>query len=229
MATVDDVVDHFQSFVDTSLLQYDELCIAIFGKTREAALASVLAEQVTLTVCVSWESFVSDLIIEHIATSPYVFLSNLSDRISQSIKERYGAPTGNRVHFDRPQTVTRNTIKKLIDPKGFHLSVSSGEGLAKIANKHLPARQARKFSLPSESIELIDFVKATRNFLSHRSQSSRTELRSIISGISPKGKNGPLAGDFRQVGPYLKYGQPGQDKRSTFIGKRLREIAQDLR
>lgn len=215
----------FAKRVNRAIDYHRELLLAIHGKKRQAALESMLVEQLVLYTAVLWELFINDLILTYLVMSPDTYIGNLSTRVSQSIRERFGPSAAKLTAFDHPKKMSRARIEALVDPKGFNVGAQSAGQLAKRANEVLSAQYAKKFAMSQEDADFTDFLIALRNYLGHRSKASRVHLRSATKGLS--GVNAQMNAPFKDVAGYLKT-RVGADQRAIVIAQRLVAIASTL-
>ena len=199
-----DVITGFRSFIKDAEARHDELLLAVYGKKRQSILESTLAEQFALTVTIRWESFLHDLLIAHILEDPTTFVDAYIKRIRQGVLDKYGSGWQRRVRIDGSHTqLTAASVELLLDPRGRNLTVASSSELANTAS-NLIGSAAKNFSLKPEDRQLLDFSIALRNYLAHRSSSSRSELVAAIGAFSSSGPMSCLAGPFTTAGSYLR-------------------------
>jgi hypothetical protein len=226
MANTAKVGDTFSQRIKALLRDYDELILAAHQKKRQASLETMLSEQTVMALAVFWESFMHDLLIAHVVRRPRPCLRGYSDRIHQSLSEKYpGASRWVSVEFPSAPTLTQ--IQRLLDPKGWNIVAPSALSLRELANRLLHASDARKFALNADDAAFVDYLTALRNFLGHRSEGSRETLLNAMRAITQNSANGELHGTARHVGKYLKtHTQSGT--RVDSIGKRILDIAATL-
>ena len=122
--------------------------------------------------------------------------------------------------------MTKARATALVDPKGWNISLSSAGALSSRANELLIAQHAKKFSLNADDSDFINFTTLIRNYLSHRSDSSRQELKDAIDDA--KGTNAFLKDGFTNISVYLKSKDSNGDTRAILIIRRLIQIADQL-
>jgi hypothetical protein len=228
MSEATKAIDRFQKRVDETLGYYSELLLAVTGKKRQAALETMLGEQCAMTLAVSWEAFIHDVLIAYVSLSPAVFKKDLEARLTQSIEDKYGEAI-RWVKFHMPKAPQKSQLVGVIDPKGWNITANSAEDLSKRANQLLPAADAKKFSLDADDSALVDYLIAMRNYLGHRSKASRAALTSAIRDMQGTAQNALLSGNVTTIGAYLKTRVAGADTRAHLIGGRIRAISEKLR
>jgi hypothetical protein len=196
---------------------------AASGSKRRSSLETMLSEQAIMTLAVSWESFLHDVLISYMEHRPKPCLKDHADRIRRSLGERFpGASRWVSVTF--PDSPTQAQLERLIDPKGRNISATSASTLRDLANRLLAAPYARKFSLNADDSAFIDYLVAVRNFLGHRSNGARERVREAIRALGTNAANAELTGQTRRLGVYLK--QPtASGTRVNSIGARVLAIA----
>ncbi len=219
-------VRRFTERLDVAIGYHDELLLAVHGKRRQAGLETTLAEQFVFNAAVLWEVFLNELLLSYLVMSPEHFTSGLKTRLSASIKDRFGMEAARRTRIDLPNRITSRQASALADPKNYNITVGSAAQLATRANDLLVAAHARPFTLSAENAQLFDLVLAIRNYLGHRSDASRAELKRAVAGLN--GVNAGLNAPAANVGTYLKTRNAAGEPRSITIGRRLIDVARAL-
>lgn len=227
MSTSKQIIKKFQKQIDTNIDYHNEMLIALHGKTRKAALEAILAEQFVMSLAVQWEAFISDLIIAYVEQSPSKYLSNLDNRIKQSISSKYGHTALRRITFKKITNLSKDTLMKLIDKDGFNVTAKNSDDLSKKANEYLSAKYAKRFSLNSNDRIFIDFLINLRNYIGHKSKKSRSQLKKTIKQIKPTGPYSNLNEDFRYEGVYLRKSFGG-NSRAILIANYLKKLSSVL-
>jgi hypothetical protein len=187
----------------------------------------MITEQTVLLTAVLWETFINDLVIAHVMQHPKSCLQKFEDRLRQSMSDKFGSAS-RWVSLQVPATLTTMQAEKLLDPKGWNLAAESAQGLADLANRHLSAARARRFSLQADDRDFVDFLISLRNYLSHRSAGSRTKFIDSVHGLKAGGLNDRLIGPVHNVSTYLKQGLVGDSTKVEIIGKRTIDISAKL-
>ncbi len=216
----------FKSRLVMATEHHKELLLAIYGKKRQAALETMLAEQFTLNILVLWEVYLSDLLISYLTLSPKRYRDSWKEKVKQSIGDRFGPMAPGMVKFSVPKTFTVPKARALVDPKQFNVTFQTADVLSSRANELLAAEYARLFTLEPEDSAFVNFVIAIRNFLAHRSPSARKLLRDRTAVMA--GANAAYSGDIANVGGYLKHKVNDQTQRAILIADRLVRIAERL-
>ncbi len=218
--------DAFHLRVRRLLRDYEEMLLAVHQKTRQASLESMLSEQAAMSLGVYWEAFVHDLFVAYVTRNPVNCITDFRKRLDKNLNEKFNLPA-TWVRLSIPATLNSKHVERMLDPKGWNVNATSAQELRNKANQFLHSVDARNFSLSQEDAQFVDLLVAIRNYLAHRSTSSKSRFREAQSSISPTGKNAALAGDVRDLAAYLK-GSVGAERRVHVIGRRLREVASAL-
>ncbi|HVW82528.1 MAG TPA: hypothetical protein VHC68_01105 [Candidatus Paceibacterota bacterium] len=224
--TAKKVVNKFTSRLTKVGGYYGELILAVNLKRHQAALETMLAEQFVFNIVVFWEVFLNELLLTYLVASPKRFLSNLKDRMGQSVKERYGGGAAQMLKFNSPRSISLAKAAALADPKDFNLTAESADQLTKRANDLLEAKFAKPFTLDPDDAQFLDYLVCLRNFLAHRSTSSRNKLRIAVSAL--QNSNNDLNGSISNIGTYLKTTNTSNKTRALIISERMVQIANKL-
>lgn len=221
------VADRFQKRIADVLRDSDELFIAVHDKKRQASLENMIAEQSVMLTAVLWEAFVNDLVVSYVIRAPRTCLNDVTERFRQSTNEKFAGAT-RWISLNFPPELSQTQVEKLLDPKGWNITAKSAQGLAELANRHLSAVDAKRFSLEADDRDFIDYLVALRNYLGHRSDMSREELIDSIGTFKPTGSNADLIAPIHTVAVYLKQAIGGAGRRVNVIGRRLSHISAKL-
>jgi hypothetical protein len=202
---------------------YDELLLAVHQKRRQASLETMLSEQTAMSLAVYWESFLSDILVSHIARSPKQCRKVNNERITKSIAEKFPGSL-NWISVETPDTPSADQIEKMLDPKGWNVTFKSAQSFRDQANLWLEASDARKFALNADDSAFFDYFIAIRNYLGHRSDASRRIVLHAVTALNPQAANAELRAPAQHLGMYLKQVTPS-GRRINSIGARALAIA----
>jgi hypothetical protein len=223
------VASRFQKQIQDLTRDFDELILAVHEKRRQASLETMIAEQTTLLVGVLWEAFVSDLLIAYVVKDPASCLKSFSERFRKSISSNDKFSGASRwITMKLPSSISHEQVERLLDPKGWNLGAASAQGLSELANQHLNAIDAKKFSLEADDRDFVDYLVSLRNYLSHRSSASRIKLASSASALKTGGVNSDLIGPTQVFSQYLKHLVRPARRRVNAIGDRVIEVSTRL-
>jgi len=118
-------------------------------------------------------------------------------------------------------------VTGLLDPKDWNITVGSAQELSTKANEFLAAEFARSFSVDKSDGEFVNFAVALRNYLGHRSDGSRTALKSAVGSLS-ESANSIFQSAIGDVGTYLKRSDSTGVTRAVAFAQRLILVAEKL-
>lgn len=221
------VRSNFDQRLTNLIRDYEEMLLAVHGKTRQPSLELMLSEQTTMSMGVYWEAFTHDLFVAYVVRNPTNCIRDFRSRVDKSLLDRFAMP-GNWIRFKMPATLSVAQAEKILDPKGWNVSAISAKELRDKANQVLHSTDAQNFSLTADDAAMVDLLVCLRNYLAHRSTHSRKSLKTAISAIRSIGSNQHLAGNFTEAGNYLKTVTGPNRRRVHEIGSRLRAVAHTL-
>jgi hypothetical protein len=220
--------DNFQRRVNNLLRDYGELLLAVHSKTRQASLEIMVSEQAVMSLGVYWEAFVHDLMLAYIMRNPTSCVLDYKTRINQSLTAKFNVPS-TWIKVNIPSQITLKHAERMVDPKGWNLDATSAEELRSKANQLLHSTDARNFSLSSDNAAFVDLVVAMRNYLAHRSTSSRRVFRASVRTLQTIGPNSRLASaPAADIGQYLKTTVSVGLRRVHVVGERLVDVSRVL-
>lgn len=227
MAKRKHAVERFKTHLSSVIRQHQELMDVVKNNRNQVSMETMLVEQFTMSVAVSWESFLNDLLLQYVGEQPSRFVSGLNARVKQSVKDKYGPAVSGKLRLVFRRRLTRESVQGLIDYKGENIPVTSADLLANKAGDFLPAKYAKMFSLNSGDRLFVDFVFSLRNYLSHRSARAWDVLKKSVATLDAT-VDKPLTAKISRVGSYLRFRTSGETRAIT-IAKRLIVIAESLR
>jgi hypothetical protein len=108
-------------------------------------------------------------------------------------------------------------IKEILDPTGFNVTFSTTDKMKEAAGKLLAdADKVRFTGTSAQQCAFIDFIKAVRNFLAHRSQSADNTMQAALAAVDlpvelRRGNN-----NVNDVGSWLR-ATPAQGNPQRFL------------
>jgi hypothetical protein len=184
-----------------------------------------------LNAAIGWESFLSDWHIAAINRDSSAFVTELSKRVEQSLKDRWPGLAG-RVALTIPKHPSLELVNDLIDPTGSNISFGDKDKwLARVNCELVDLYRAAVVALPDRDHLLIRAVVSIRDCIAHRSlrasnamndalanlQAADSHLRRAQARVTPSG-----------IGAYL-FAQAGGIRRVERYHGRLQGIAESLR
>lgn len=213
----------------TDLNSYFDDAAELLSK-REGDL-STLSEQTMMSAAVLWEGFISDLIVAYINRDSSEFENWSTNILQESIKgQRAKSILTEYVTVNFPRHFTKSEIEILLDPNQRNLVFFNYSEMKKMTKKLLFSDHYQCFAaIDSRDGAVINAVIAVRNYLAHRSKSSKKRMNDALfsGGLTRTGLKRGI-NDIHKVGPYLKAVQTGQRRRVVIIMERLSAIAEKL-
>lgn len=209
--------DHFQRVLD-----------AITGSAHQMADASRLAESVFVSAYVSFEGFVSNLFIAYLNRDPTAFQHSVDTRMLQSLQQKFGPWHSARTSFATLSHVNVDAIRDILDPDQKNLTFGSTAKMKERAAEILvPEYRDRIQALTDHDARVLDTARATRNYISHRSDSAYRDMNARLSTVDagpPNSELGRGAHAVLAVGSFLK-AETNTDRRVILYVRRLQNIA----
>jgi hypothetical protein len=224
------VVKEFIAEVDELGKSFDRVLAALGASSspKRRDIENVVAEQFATSIAIAWENFVHNILVTYVLRSHKKYLKALQKRILNSVNEKFGAQCGKSLVFAFGTPSAFTDIEPLLDPKGWNITVRSGDELASTANKLLKSSIARKFSLDAEDRLFIDLLVALRNYLAHKSAGARATLLGALRNLDSVGKNVDLRDHSVRLNRYLLQPCATGGIRMKVILSRIKQIADEF-
>jgi hypothetical protein len=169
------------------------------------ATKKLVAEQALLAAAVLWEGFLSDLVVAFVNRKPTKFVAHIEAQVSITSKD----PLAKRaLHILAPKAVKAHLnveeVRGILDDKERNLTFDEVAKMKETAGKLLEPTDAAGFlALEAADEAAVAASNALRNFLAHRSASSRTTLQDALASASLQAdlRRGP--NKVYDVGAYL--------------------------
>ncbi len=198
------------------------------GDSFTKAQTSGLAEQSLMVASVLWEGYVGDLFVAYINRDSSMLLGWLRGRIETSVKAKFGSETWNHVRLAFPKHLNKDAIYGLLDPDDKNLTFSSAKKMVQKAEEALVDDHARVFrSLSKVDEAVIDATKAMRNFVAHRSESSKKVMNEALGDNNLPNCLRRGRQSIHNLGAHLKASHGGRPRIIVHLGE-LRRIANTL-
>jgi len=155
----------------------------------------VVAELQLLSAAVLWEGFLTDLFVAYVNGDSKKFTQDLKDRITASVKAKFGETAAARTEIKLGKHLDRETVAGLLDPDGRNVAFGSAADVVESAQRRLPKEAADRFkALTPAERAAIDGWTAIRHFVAHRSQAAEDKMNEALAvpAIQPelrRGKN----------------------------------------
>jgi hypothetical protein len=188
----------------------------------------MLSEQATMYLGVYWEAFIHDLFVAYVTKNPTNCVADYKKRLDKSLADKFNVPN-TWIRVTVPKSLSPQQAERMLDPKGWNLDATSAQELRNKANQFLHSTNARNFALDQEDAQFVDLLVAVRNYLAHRSTSSRQRFKEALNTLTVTNKNANLAGPVSDLGKYLKASIGTASRRRVHVfGDRLIEVSSAL-
>src|SRR5271157_934618 len=202
------------------------LAAALAGTAKEKGDVSHLSESVFLDAYVAFEWFISDTFLAYMNNDFTPYQDDLAQRISMSIKEKFGAWAESRTKYSKVTHLPVDQIEDIVDPASEIVTFPSTAKMIDAARKWIAPRcNGGILGLNNPDRALIDTAKSIRNYIAHGSERSYMEMNDLLSRVENEAPNRGLGrGDHKiaNVGSFLK-AQIGAERRVERYLKRLKE------
>lgn len=214
------VRDDFSSSLD----DIESTFKAAQGSGMNDASKRLIAEYLFVAAATLFEGFLSDLVVAYINRDSQRFREFLLGGLSIDASEDYARRAIPHVEASIPH-LSVDKIREILDPTGYNVTFPSTDKMKESAGRWLAsADKARFVGATPAQCAVIDFVKAVRNYLAHRSDAARNRLDEVIFARDlPKAlRRGIYAAT--DVGAYLLVMKDGECRFAHAI-KALRALA----
>ena len=195
----------------------------------------VLAEQTVVSMTVSVESFISEILVTLISEDSKLFLTNQSQEMKNTLlKAGYSHLKVQYLANENPKRLKTEELREFILDDGDNLAFPETRKLREFVNKNLPKGLA--FTVTDDDEVFIDLLKSTRNLCAHHSQKAARTLNGMQKNYfhNPKIKEAEVCRALVQeeditvksLGDYLKkdLSDLGCKNRIEFICNYLRDM-----
>lgn len=229
-----DVVDDFVQQLDDLASYFDRIKQALHGQPNEKSDLNKLAEQSFVSSAVALEGFLSDIFLAFVNRDSSQLLAEYQDQIRNSAAEKYNRWIADRVQVAPVRHINVNTLQKLLDKRGRNVTFGNAARLKQQAQSLLAQPYRDWINQLNEADEnLIDGVKAARDFIVHRSADAKNRMNDALQQLNVYVENDGLGRNVYRVddvGTFLKALISGTDQRRIErFWDRVREIALWLR
>lgn len=231
-----DVKSDFAAFVVERLNYFDRMSAHLLAKPSPPHWQkdlSVLSEMTLQSTYVAFEVFLSDLLLAYVNRDFSQYQAELATRIDASVRAKFRDFAADRTVFSPIKHIKIDDLEDVIDPTGWNQTFKDVAGLKKRFSEWVtPALGMNVAAINASDTNLIDTTHAIRNFISHRSVSSKKVMNTALSSIAVNAAcpNNPLkrgVHDVHDIGSYLKSNTGGKLRVRIYM-ERLSAIALTL-
>lgn len=231
-----DVKADFTSFVVERIDYFDRTSAHLLAKPHPAHWQkdlSVLSEMTLQSTYVAFEVFLSDLLLAYVNRDFSKYQSDLATRIETSVRAKFKDFAADRTFFSAVKHIKIEDLERVIDPTGWNQTFKDVAGLkTRFSEWVTPALGAKVAAINASDTNLINTAHAIRNFISHRSISSKKIMNQelgimAINAACPNNSLKRGVHDIHDVGAYLKSNSGGTLRIKLYM-QRLSAIASSL-
>lgn len=234
------VVDDFCKQIDEVRAYFERIALLLAGTQTEKGDLSRLAEQTFVSAAVAFEGFFSDFIVACVNQNPEALQNDLEARSRQATEKNVGLWARDHIQLKCAPHLTVAEIQSILNPSGWNITAKNASDLQTKADRWLTGVVKSNIQkLTSDDKDLIDCVKAMRNFVAHRSEFAYERMNEALDKVYSHrstrhlGRSVTRPGHTRRVykvGSFLKaeVGTGGERRILAFLGQ-LTDIAESLR
>jgi hypothetical protein len=178
------------------------------------------------------ESFISAWFIGCINRDASVCLKFRENAIRNSVGDKFDAKDKSWLSYSPPKHPNVSDLAKLLDKEEKNITFKDYATMERRAKEWLSIPWSSKISSVALDRQVnINAAKAIRNCIAHRSQSSFSEINSVLQNLPNTGTSALLRRDANAVnivGVYLKSLQQGKTRVEIFLDE-FTQLANSLR
>lgn len=187
----------------------------------------LIAEYLFVAAAALFESYVSDLFVAYINRNSERFRVHVLGKMNIETTDEYAKRSVQYVEKSMPH-LSVDRIREILDPTGFNVTFPTTDKMKEAAGKWLADTDKARFtSTSTQQCAVIDFIKAVRNYLAHRSQSADNKMQDVLSAIDLPGELRRGNKNVADVGAYLRAMQANQRRLKHAITQ-MRGLAAQL-
>jgi hypothetical protein len=227
-----DVRTAFKSELNEILAGYRRTAMALLGTGHAQADISRLSSGTFLVCYVAFERFVSDILLAYLNRDFSIYRKDLQSRVLQSVEGKFKKPVARRTRVRIPDHPSVAEVEAFVAADGRNVTFSDTKALKERAASWLGKSYAARIgSLSRGDAAIVDAAHSIRDFIAHRSPSSRSwmneKLRAISAGPTAIRHLGRGVNEIHSVGSFLKASHRGVTRLEGYV-IRLRDIAQTM-
>jgi hypothetical protein len=149
------------------------------GVTR--TIQKLVTESSMLAAAVFWEGFVSDLFIAFVNRDTSAYASFAEVAVRQHAQTKFGADVVKAVSLELERHISAERVRLLLDSRGYNVTFKTGADLIQRARDWLALPYRNNFmTLAAAAVAFINAFSAIRDFLAHRSKSSKAKMAAAL-------------------------------------------------
>lgn len=202
---------------DSAIVDVGKAFDAADNHVPDDASKKLIAEYAFVSAAALFEGLISDLFVAYINRDSARFRDFLlrhltidtSDKYAERAKE-YAETTMRHLNVEE--------IRNVLDPTDYNITFQTTEKMKESAGKWLADSHKSGFvNTTGEQSAVIDYVKAIRNFLAHRSKASDTSMQRALLSCNLPAALKRNQNNVADVGAYLRAQIEGKPRFKHFI------------
>jgi hypothetical protein len=152
------------------------------GSTMTAASKKLVAEYSVVAAAALWEGYLSDLFVAYLNQDSSQFVAHLTPLISLSATDDIAKRAIPHASVKLKTHFTVADLRGVLDSRDYNITFPSPAKLKEAAGKYLALAHRGYFTgLTPGQCATIEGWRTTRNFVAHRSKSSKTEMQAALA------------------------------------------------
>ena len=166
---------------------------------------NLISEYSFLSAAILLEGYVSDLFIAYINCDGTQFTAHLTSKMTIETKDEHAKRALAIAAIKLNKHVTATEIEQIIDDKGYNVTFPETGKMMGAANLWLASVYAIRFtSLSAPQKASLEAIRGMRNFLAHRSKSSKDKMQAVLAETNLGIDLRRGAHEIRDVGSFLE-------------------------
>jgi len=213
----------FDASLDDVETAYNAAEVGVAGVPQK----QLISEYLFVAAATLFEGFVSDLFVAYINRDSDRFRTHVLRNMSIEAADDYAKRSLDLVEKSLPH-LSVDKIREILDPTGYNVTFQTTARMKEAAGKWLPQADSVKFTGASnQQCAVVDFVKAVRNYLAHRSNASMARMQEALVAADLPAELRRAGNRVRNVGAYLR-STHGPQRRFLHSVAQIRALAAQL-
>jgi hypothetical protein len=170
----------------------------------------LIVEYLFVAAAALFEGYVSDLFIAYINRNSEKFRAYLLGKLKVETSDDFAKRSVQFVETSMPH-LSVDRIREVLDPTGYNVAFPTTDKMKEAAGRWLADAERTRFTGTSaQQCAVIDYIKAVRNFLAHRSQTADNNMQAALIAIDLPAELRRSNNNVNDVGAYLRALQNNQ-------------------
>lgn len=189
---------------DAAMVDVGTAFDAAEANVPDDASKKLLAEYAFVSAAALLEGFISDLFVAYINHDFERFRAHLLNRVTIDASDDYAKRAKDHMVTSMPN-LNVEQIRNVLDPSAYNVTFPTTAKMKEAAGKWLAVADKQRFTnATAQQCAFIDFVKAMRNFLAHRSQASDNSMQESLVAPDLPAALKRNQNNVADVGAYLR-------------------------